>query len=81
MRAKIKELLKEAGGMSYGDDGEELTPSLIGESVDYFTQLVINECINAIEEASKSATYTTYDKGVADTIAARSIQEIQKRFK
>lgn len=81
MREKIKELLKESGGMCYGDDGEELTPSLIGESVDYYTQLVIDECINAIEDAGKSATYTTFDKGVADTVVARAILEIQKRFK
>lgn len=81
MRAKIKELLKESGGLTFGEDGEELAPVLVGESVDYYTQLVINECISAIDEASKSATYTTFDKGVADTIAARSILEIQKRFK
>ena len=81
MREKIKELLKESGGLCYGEDGEELAPALVGESVDYFAQLIINECISAIEVASKSATYTTFDKGVADTIAARSILEIQKRFK
>ena len=70
MREKIKEIAVQAKIQMVSE------PRL-----ENFAELIIAECITAIEESSKSATYTTYDKGVADTIAARAIQSIQNRFK
>jgi hypothetical protein len=70
MNEKLKELAVEAKIQMVSE------PRL-----ENFAELIIAECISAIEEASRSATYTTFDKGVADTIAARSILAIQNKFK
>lgn len=79
MREKIKDLLRESGGLTFGDDGEELAPALIGESVDYFAQLVINECIIAIEAVKKQAT--TYDRDMTDAQTVnKCVQAIKDKF-
>jgi hypothetical protein len=80
MKAKIKELLKESGGVTYGEDGEELAPLLVGERVDYFTQLIINECIMAVE-AVKKHPVTTYERDMTDTDTVnKCVQAIKDKF-
>jgi hypothetical protein len=78
MREKIEELAKQAFKELHTDKEGSL---LMTPVLDKFADLIINECISSIEEASKSATYTTFDQGVAGTIAARAIQAIQTKFK
>jgi hypothetical protein len=79
MREKIEELAKQATASV--PKGKLDVAEWIELYNQTFADLVINECISSIEEASKSATYTTFDKGVADTIAARAILAIQNKFK
>lgn len=79
MREKIKELAEQA--TSNVPKGKLDVAAWIEMYNQTFADLVINECIVSIEEASKSATYTTFDKGVADTITARAILAIQTKFK
>lgn len=80
MKAKIKELLKESGGLHYGDDGEELSHALVGESVDYFTHLIINECIMAVE-AVKKHPVTTYERDMTDAETVnKCVQAIKDKF-
>lgn len=77
---RIQELLKESGGVTYGEDGEELAPVLVGESVDYFTQLVINECIMAVE-AVKKHPVTTYERDMTDAETVnKCVQAIKDKF-
>lgn len=79
MREKIKDLLRESGGLTFGEDGEELAPMLVGESVDYFANLLIIECINAVEEVKKQAT--TYDRDMTDTETVnKCVQAIKDKF-
>jgi len=81
MRAKIKELLTEAGGMCYGNDGEELPPVVAGESVEYLIDLVINECITAVKEVRKFPV-TTYERDTFDArLVEQCVEAIKDRFK
>lgn len=80
MREKVKELLKEAGGLCYGDDGEELAPMLVGESVNYFISMLVNECITAVEEVKKFPT-TTYERDMTDAQTVdKCVQAIKDKF-
>jgi hypothetical protein len=44
MNERIKELLKQAGGIQHDDDGNELTPALVGTSLEKFAELIVAEC-------------------------------------
>ena len=44
MNERIKELLKQAGGIGHDDDGNELTPALVGTSLEKFAELIVREC-------------------------------------
>jgi hypothetical protein len=80
MKEKIKELLKESGGLCFGEDGEELAPALVGESVDYFATLLIKECIIAIEEVKKFPI-TTYERDMTDAETVdKCIQAVKDKF-
>lgn len=74
MREKTKELVAKIGTDTSGK-------WIYHDRIDDLIQLVVAECIIAVEEASKSATYTTYDAGVAASISARAIIAIQDKFK
>ena len=45
MNEHIKELIRQSGGLSYGDDNEELTPMLVGKGLEKFAELIVKECI------------------------------------
>lgn len=46
MNELIKELIKESGGVGHDDDGNELTPILVGSSLEKFAELIVAECAN-----------------------------------
>jgi hypothetical protein len=48
MNERIRELVKQAGGIGHDDDGNELTPVLVGKDLDKFAELIIQECCSAI---------------------------------
>ena len=48
MNKRIKELIKKAGGIQHDEDGDELTPILIGKDLEKFAELIIKECINTV---------------------------------
>lgn len=80
MREKIKELLRESGGLSFGDDGEELAPALVGKNVDFFADLLIKECIIAIEEVKKFPV-TTYERDMTDSQTVdKCVQAVKDKF-
>ena len=41
---KIRELLAKAGGIQYDEDGDELTPILVGTDLAKFAELIVREC-------------------------------------
>ena len=48
MNERIKELIAQAGGIEHDDDGNELTPVLVGKELEKFADLIIQECCSAI---------------------------------
>lgn len=50
MNEKIKELVKKVGGLGYTDDNEEMTPCLVGNQIERFVQLVIEDCADQLEK-------------------------------
>ena len=49
MNKRIKLLAEQAGGIGHDDDGNELTPALVGTSLEKFAELIVKECIDKIE--------------------------------
>ena len=44
MNERIKELLKQAGGIQHDEDGDELTAFLVGKDLEKFAELIVKEC-------------------------------------
>ena len=49
MNQRIKELIAQVGGIGHDDDGNELTPALVGKSLESFAELIVRDCIDKIE--------------------------------
>lgn len=45
MNEQIKLLVKQAGGIGHDDDGNELTPVLVGTSLEKFAELMVLDTI------------------------------------
>jgi hypothetical protein len=50
MNKRIHELVKAAGGISHDDDGQELTPMLVGSGLEKFAELLVEELRNVVVE-------------------------------
>lgn len=62
MNKQIKDLVKQAGGIGHDDDGDELTPMLVGSGLEKFAELIVRECAKAAYKyASDSENYEHYD--------------------
>ena len=48
MNERIKELAEQAGAIGYDDDGNELTPVLVGKDLEKFAELIVRECIEQV---------------------------------
>jgi len=48
MNEQIRELIAQAGGIGHDDDGNELTPVLVGKELEKFAELIVQECCSAI---------------------------------
>ena len=44
MNERIRDLIKAAGGIGHDDDGQELTPMLVGSGIEKFVELIVREC-------------------------------------
>jgi hypothetical protein len=58
MNERIRELIKQAGGIGYDDDGNELTPVLVGKELEKFTELIVRECASICELNGQSYTHS-----------------------
>jgi hypothetical protein len=50
MNKKIKELIKQMGGIRYDDDNEEMTLMLIDKELETFAELIVKECARLASE-------------------------------
>jgi len=66
MNKRIKELIKSAGGISHDDDGNELTPALVGVGLEKFAELIVKECAGLC--VSNIADEICGGKGFSDKI-------------
>jgi hypothetical protein len=48
MNERIAELIKQAGGIQYDEDGDELTPILVGKDLEKFAELIVAECLDVV---------------------------------
>lgn len=44
MNERLEKCVKEAGGIGYDDDGNEIVTALIGSEVEKFAELIVREC-------------------------------------
>ena len=49
MNERIKDLIKAAGGIGHDDDGQELTPMLVGSGIEKFAELIVRKCADVGE--------------------------------
>lgn len=72
MNQKLKELSLEAGGSHY--------PSVNPALQEAFARLIINECIDAVNNTNKHHAYTTFDLGMVESTIEKSVESIKQRF-
>ena len=58
MNKKIKELIKQMGGIRYDDDNEEMTPMLIDKELETFAELIVKECAKQLYQARDRYDHT-----------------------
>ena len=61
MNPRIKELIKSTGGISHDDDGNELTPMLVGSGLEKFAELIVRECAELNRKQSWDLTGVIID--------------------
>lgn len=49
MNERIAELIKQAGGIQYDEDGDELTAILVGTDLEKFAESIVKECARVFE--------------------------------
>ena len=49
MNKRIKQLIKAAGGISHDDDGNELTPVLMGKGLEKFAESLVADVLKEVE--------------------------------
>ena len=50
MNERIKELAEQAGGIQYDEDGDELTPILVGKDLAKFAELIVLETLDQVNK-------------------------------
>jgi hypothetical protein len=51
MNERFKQLIKAAGGIGHDEDGQELTPMLVGSSLEKFAELIVRECAEIVKDS------------------------------
>lgn len=64
MNERIKQLIAQVGGIGHDDDGNELTPALVGKSLESFAELIVKECMSMSDELK--AQYFSFRKNTMD---------------
>jgi hypothetical protein len=72
MNEKLKHLSLMAGGSYY--------PSINPDMQQAFADLIIQECIKAVQDTDTRHAVTTYDQALINTTIHRSVESIKKTF-
>ena len=74
MNERIQQLIKAAGGIGHDEDGQELTPMLVGSSLEKFAELIVRECAESLW------TEECYNSDLALEEFERNIAKIKQYF-
>jgi hypothetical protein len=82
MNEQIKELVRQAGGIEHDNDGNELTPILVGTSLEKFAELLVKDIINVLESKNeiRHIALTTYDSSIVEGTIEKSINAITEHY-
>ncbi len=72
MNEKLTHFSLMAGGSHY--------PSINPDMQQAFANMIIQECIRAVQETDTRHALTTYDQTLIDTTIHRSVESIKKTF-
>ena len=72
MNKRIKELLEQAG-VKYVTMPKDTV-------YEKFAELIINECITAVQNTPKHCAYTTFQESIVDCTVDMSVQSIKQHF-
>jgi hypothetical protein len=72
MKNKIKQLALAAGGSTY--------PEVGGKILERFAELMLEECIVAVENTSIQCAYTTHDLPVVKCTIDKSVDALREHF-
>ena len=61
MNERIRVLLKQAGDIQYDEDGDELTPILVGKDLEKFAELIIKECVEIAKVSERHGALGWYE--------------------
>ena len=53
MNERIRQHLKQAGGIQHDEDGDELTAFLVGKDLEKFAELIVQECVQVCADRGK----------------------------
>ena len=74
MNERIRELIKQAGGIQCDEDGDELTPILVSKDLEKFAELIVNDCITTLNKRFMG------DLNREDMEVRRCIEDVKKHF-
>lgn len=63
MNKQIKLLTKQAGGIQYDEDGDELIPILVGKDLEKFAELIVWECVRLQHRNIVVGSASEYNRG------------------
>jgi len=73
MKDIIKRIALQAGGSHY--------PTVGGELLQKFSDLMLEECIKAIKNTSRNHALTSYDRSMVDATIEKTVESIREHFK
>ena len=72
MKSVYKELALQAGGSHY--------PEVGGDLLEKFADLLVSECVKAIEQTPRHAAFTAFDVGVVEKTIELSVKQVKDKF-
>lgn len=80
MNEKFKTLLEDVG-LGIQHDGIVLTkPTVASEALEKFAELIVNECIKAVDNTNTHHVHTTFDDMLVQTTIEKSKKSIKQHF-
>ena len=82
MNERIKLLVKQAGGIQYDEDGDELTAILVGKDLAKFAELIVRECIGVVDKIVPPGyeDYPDYRDQIEKSFRRECAIEIKQHF-